>query len=278
MSTMRVGRNTAKGVLYQETLRRQWRIAIILGFSMVAIAYRSFAVISNAETLRQFSDLLGTMPSFMMDMLGGADAAFMATPSGFLTVAYFSWAHLLLVGYAVYAGLSVSAAEEDQGILDMLLSTPLPRTQMVLEKLLAYSTVLLFVAMAGFAGLVAGARGSDVFAELSLVRLLEGSLNALPVSLLTLMLTAFLGATLRRRSSAMGAAIAFVVASYFLDVVGRSLGAQDALARLSFFSYYDSIAVAKSGLVMANVLLLLAISLALAAGAVVAFNRRDIGL
>jgi ABC-type transport system involved in multi-copper enzyme maturation permease subunit len=278
MSTMRVGRNTAKGVLYQETLRRQWRIAIILGFSMVAIAYRSFAVISNAETLRQFSDLLGTMPSFMMDMLGGADAAFMATPSGFLTVAYFSWAHLLLVGYAVYAGLSVSAAEEDQGILDMLLSAPLPRTQLVIEKLLAYSTVLLVVAMAGLAGLLAGARGSEVFAELSAVRLLEGSLNALPVSLLTLMLTAFLGATLRRRSSAMGAAIAFVVASYFLDVVGRSLGAQDVLARLSFFSYYDSIAVAKSGLVMANVLLLLAISLALAVGTVIAFNRRDIGL
>src|SRR6185369_14542284 len=92
--------------------------------------------------------------------------------------------------------------------------------------------------------------------------LLETVLNLLPGTLLILAVTIVLGALFRRKNVAIAVVSAVIVGSYFIDIVGQS--AKDspagALRAISFYSYYDSGHVIRSGLNWPNVVVLVAAS------------------
>ena len=77
------------------------------------------------------------MPEALRNLfaVSGAD---MSTPVGYIRVELLSFmGPVLVLLYAVGAGSSSVAGEEDQRTLEMLLSTPVPRARLVLDKALA---------------------------------------------------------------------------------------------------------------------------------------------
>lgn len=245
---------------------------------MGLIGYYLMIVVPNMDVLQQYSKLISSMPSALFSLMGVDDAAVVATPEGFISFGFFSYATLMLAVWAVMAGMSISANEEDEGILDVVLALPVPRWRVIVEKFAAYSLIAVGIAAGALIGLLLGVMGSTL--PVSPTKLVVSTLNLLPSMLLMLALTTFAGAWARRKSGALTLTSVVIIGSYFVDFVGRNASGAttDFLRAVSFFKYYDALGVMRDGLNAGNILLLLAVTLLLLAGSVWCFQRRDIGV
>jgi ABC-2 type transport system permease protein len=265
------------GTIFMETLRRSWRQILYWGIGLGAYGLYASVIIPDTKMLKQYAEMIKSMPAVMIKMFGASDAAAIATPEGFLSFAYFSYALILLAVYAVTAGLNVTANEEDQGILDVVLSLPLPRWRVVLERTLAYAVIIIAIVTLAFAGLLIGVQSSAL--KVDPMKLLQSSANILPSALLILSFTVFCGTFFRRKGTATAVAAVFVIASYFINFIGESAsGMAESLRVISFFHYYDASGVMQNGLAWGNVILLVALAAVLVGGAVWFFQRRDVGV
>jgi ABC-2 type transport system permease protein len=267
------------GAVFINTLKRNWRSMLSWGIGIGLIAYLQVALLPNTDSLQQMADLMETLPPVFLQAIGGADVASIATPEGYLSFRYFGLMLIVFAVYAVNAGLNVTATEEDKGILDVVLSQPLPRWRLVIEKLLAYTLMIVGIVIISFIGLWVGVASTPAFA-IDTAKLLEGSFNFLPGTLVVLAATTLIATLIRRRSTAATIATIFLAASYFLDFLGRTVSDTivNSLSALSFFTYNDGGDVMQDGLNWGNIVLLLGVAALLTAGAMWAFQRRDIGV
>jgi ABC-2 type transport system permease protein len=232
--------------------------------------------------MKQYTELLTSM-GWAVQMFGGGDAVFTASPAGMVAFGLFSYTILLLAGYGVVAGLAITANEEDRGILDVLLSAPVPRWKLVVEKLLAYLVVVVIaIAITGVANVLL-VQSSSTLGDVSqggasVGRVIEGTLNLLPSTLLVIAFTALVAVLVRRRNTAALIGALFVIGSYLVDIIARTAQAGEGIRALSFIQYYDATAAMRDGLVWVNVFSLLAVAALMAAGAVYFFQRRDVGV
>jgi putative exporter of polyketide antibiotics len=92
-------------------------------------------------------------------------------------------------------------------------------------------------------------------------------------------MTIFLAGVFRNKNTVTGAAAGFVIISYFLNVLGEAAsGVASEVARLSLFHYYDHLGVMMHGVSLINITGLLVLTVALVAGGIWAFQRRDVGI
>lgn len=266
------------GAIFVETLRRTWRQAVYWGIGLGAMALLIMLVIPNVDTLEQYREIVETMPPILLQAFGISDADTLATPEGFLSYGFFTYAILILAVYAVIAGLNITANEEDSGIMDVVLTLPVKRWQIVVEKFAAYALLLVVILLVSAVGIVAGELISDFEVDDAVVA--QSFINTYPPVVLMLAFTAFVATVVRRRGTASVIAIVFIVGSYFVNFVGRAASGSiaESLANASFFYYADTEAIIRDGLVLSNVVGLLAASLALAAAALWFWQRRDVGL
>ncbi len=266
------------GSIFLETVRRNWRGMLLWGLGIALMAAYIVLIIPDSKTLQQYSSLIKTLPSVLINAIGGGDAASIGTPAGFMAYGFFGWIMLVMATYGVLAGLNITANEEDRGIMDVLLSLPLPRWRIVLEKFLAYCVIIAVIVLFSVVVLIWGIQNSVALNSIPISRVLESSLNFIPSTLLVMAFTAFVAVIVRRRTTAAAIAAVFVIASWFIDTLGRSAPSTDALRTLSFFRYYDSSGVMQNGLVLANVFGLLGVVVLLLVGTVWLFQRRDVGV
>jgi ABC-2 type transport system permease protein len=267
------------GAILRETLRRQWRGMLIWGGMIALLAWMQVAILSDVSAIEQMAELMTSLPPFILAMVGGGDAQFLATPEGYLAMRYFGFIILIYGIYAVTLGLNVTANDEERGIADVHLSLPITRANIVLGRAAAASVLLLGAIGMGLAGLLLGLATTSTI-QVDMGKMVIGTLNMIPTALVMLTFTVLAGALLRRRSAATSVTAAFIVGSYFLDTLGRSAPGSvlDSARAISFYSYYDGTGVIQNGLALGNVILLLGVTAVLLIGGIVAYQRRDIGL
>ena len=267
------------GVVFMQTLRRNWLNGLYWAIGIALLGVYIIVVVPNVDMLKQYADLVKTLPPLLLQAFGANQAADIATPSGFLGFGFFSYILLVIAAYSVIAGLNVTANEEDRGIMDVTLSLPIPRWRLVLERFLAYGLILVLILLLTYGSMWAVKQTSPSL-NIDMGRLAEGIFNLLPSSLLVLAFTVFAGTLLRSRGAAAGIAAAFVAISYFIDFIGKSASgtAAASLRAISFYSYYNGGSIMTTGLNWSNVIVLLVLSAVLAAAGVWCFERRDIGV
>jgi ABC-type transport system involved in multi-copper enzyme maturation permease subunit len=266
------------GVVFFNTLRRSRRGTLLWGIGVTLLIASQIAILPDVDALKQFAELVESMP-FVVQMIGaGEDVAFLASPEGFLAGKFFSIALLLFAVYALVAGLNVTANEEDRGIMDMLLSLPIKRWRLVVERLAAYAVTVLAIILIALVGIVVTlAVVPNV--QIDALKVLAATVNILPGAVLVLAFTALAGTVFRTRGQAVAASTVFVILSYFIDFIGGTASGTlfETLRVFSFFRYYDSASVLKNGLQWGNIVLVLAVSVVCSWGAVWFFERRDTG-
>lgn len=265
------------GVVFSNTLRHNWREMLYWGLGLAALG--AFVVIAiPADAISGYANLLATFPPALLNLIGVQDAKVLATPDGFINFGYFTFMPYILAVYAISAGMNVTANEEDEGILDVVLSWPLARQQILLGRFLAWALMVIVSIVIGYLGLLIGRPFGSLTFDASVTLL--GSLNLIPITLLMLGLTVLVASFVRRRSTAITIAGGVVVLSYFLEYLGESFTNDlvKAVSRLSFLTYYDNVGVLGHGLNLGNIGLLLLVTAALVAGSLWAFQRRDINV
>ncbi|MGB1254181.1 MAG: ABC transporter permease subunit [Candidatus Promineifilaceae bacterium] len=202
-----------------------------------------------------------------------------ATFEGYLGSTVIGFVPILLGVYAILTSTATLAGEEDDGTLELLLTTRLPRWKIVTAKALALLIVtLIIVAIAGLGNMFGlsmiidqietSVTGGAVFAVV---------LSSVPLVWAFMMIGLFLGSLLPTRRLAMMVGLIIFILSYFGENIGNMVEVMEGVKPLSLFTYFDSSSTAfADGVAAGDVAVLLTVSLVAFALAVFSFQRRDV--
>ncbi len=267
------------GVIFNETLRRTAWQMLYWGLGLGILGLLMSMLIPLFDAL-QLAEVLQTLPPVILALAGiDEQMTILATPEGILAVAFFTRFSIIFAAYPVVMGLRITANEEDDGILDVLLALPVPRWRVILERFLAYVVTIIVITLMVFAGLWVGAQLIEI--ELDLTRIAIALFASIPLLVTLLAFTAFSAALIPRRRPALAVATVFVVGSFVLDTVANMIhGASisNVLAAVSVFSYFDVTAIVQTGLIWPHFFGLLIVAALLLIASLWLFQRRDVGV
>ena len=265
------------GQLFLMSLRRHWRGALLWAIGLGILANRTILLVPDVDALKQYAELFETLPPALLQMFGG-DVLSIASPEGFLNLSFHSFLPLILALYLVPLGLNTTLNEEEEGIMDVVMALPIARWRVVAERFAAYSVLIIGIVAITHIMIVVGFTSSPLTYNLDNVN--AASLNILPASFFILTLTIMIATLVRRRVTVLSIMGAIIIASYFIETLGRAASSSSisTLRAVSFYAYYNSADVFQKGLNPLNVIALLGLSAVFGAVALWGWQRRDIGL
>jgi ABC-2 type transport system permease protein len=186
---------------------------------------------------------------------------------------------LLLSIFTVINGTGTLAGEEEDGRLEMIVTLPLPRWQIVTSKAVALcvTTFIILLIVSLVSAAVFLAIESQIESDIAAMEVAAGLLSTWPLVFAVAMLSMFLATFCpRRRTAALLAAIIIVV-GYFGNNLGNTVSSLDSVQPFFLFSYLDftgtAITEGQSG---GDLLVLLSVGLVAFALALFFFQRRKL--
>jgi ABC-2 type transport system permease protein len=212
------------------------------------------------------------VPASVANLLGGADYG---TITGWFRSEIASiYAPLVTAGLAITAASALTAGEEEDRIVALLLAHPVRRSRLLAAKAAAVASIVLAIAFSVWIGLIAG------------VAIAGGGITTAHISALAVQLAFFgfaagavalaLGGGTGSRSLANGGAAAIVILGWLVNGFAPLVGAIAWLKYLSLFCYYDGHDPLERGVWVPGLIVLAVITLSLTALAILGFERRDL--
>jgi len=203
----------------------------------------------------------------LITKVGGGDLTTNAT----ILSAFFVLLPLLLMAFAVTQANRWSADEED-GRLELVLSTPQPRLRVLLGRFAALTTATVIIGVLTLA--VTALASAATGLKLDGGNLAAATLGMIPLGLLLAAIGYLLSGWLRTAVDT-GLLSFLLVIWFFISFIGPELNWSDAALRLSAFYYYGTPLL--HGLPLLDMLGVLAVSIVALVLASVRFVRKDIG-
>lgn len=263
--------------VFLKTLRDRRRSLLYWGIGLLAlvILIESFypAIRNSQQVVQQYISML---PKNLISAFAG-DIADYGTPAGFLnTELFFFFIPMLILVFTIGFGSGAIAGEEENGTLGLLLSFPLTRRRLVLEKAGALVILTLILTFILWLGLVIGRYAVNM--NISLSNLGAVCFNAALLGMLFGMFALALGCTIGKKSMAMGVAGALAVVFYFINALASSVDILKHIQKISPFYYYINNKPLENGLNALHVGVMLATTIVLVALAVLGFRKRDVSV
>jgi ABC-2 type transport system permease protein len=260
------------GSVLTKTLREQRRALVWWAAGLVVACVLTTAFYpSISKNAASFQKLLDSLPEGLRKAFGED----FASPAGYLQARLFSiFAPVLLLIYAIGAGSRAIAGEEERQTLDLLLSAPVRRRRVVLDKALA-----MVVATAGLGAVLALAivvTGPPFEISVGVANVVAAVAGCVLLALAYGGVALAIGAGTGRRSMAVGVAAGAAAGSYLIDILALSVNGLGWLQRLSPFFYYRDPEPIVHGLDPIDAIVLGSIAVVAVAIAVWSFERRDL--
>lgn len=263
--------------VFRDTMRYTWRMTLIwgVGFAAMMILVLQLAPVMNGL---EMVELMESLPSWMLAMAGVTDPQVMTTIEGLITLGVFGKLALLFAAYPVVMGLRVTSEEETEGMMDVMLSLPLPRWRVIFEKFVAYTLNILILMAMTLGGLYIGQYGVSL--ELDISKLMLVTATVIPVMIFLLALTTFTGSVIGRRQMVITIVTVYIVFSFAIQTVGPMVDAawMNAIESVALFTYYNVENTLVNGVTPSHVALMLSLAVVLIGASFVNFERRDIAV
>lgn len=248
------------------------RVGAVVGWGVGLTAFGAMYITIFPEV----SEQMQSMADFSIYRAMGME---MATFEGYIASVVILFVPLLLGIYAIVTSTKTLAGEEDSGTLELLLATPLSRTQIVSMKSAAIAIIMAAIlVLAGFGNaLVLIPIKQSVEVGIAPMQLLGAVVSAWPLVMAFAMIGLFLGAFLpSRRLAAMTTTVLFV-ASYFGENISEMVASLEPIKPFSLFTYFDSTsAIFTEGLDFAEAGLLVGIAALFFVLTLVSFGTRNV--
>jgi ABC-2 type transport system permease protein len=241
----------------------------------VGIGLLTVAVLSVWPSVRdEYQKLVENYPEGLLALFG-IEKSGLGSATGYLQAELFGlMVPLTLIAYMIAAGSAATAGERDRGTLEFLLSQPVSRTRVLVEKSLGLGTALATITIAFAVVLVAFAR---VFAlHVAAPKLLAATVSVFLLALLFGAVALLAGSVTGHRGLAAGIASAAAIAAFLVNSLGALVEGLKRFRPLSPFWWYGGHDPLQRGLEPLHVVLLIAGIIVLTGAAVVVFRRRDL--
>jgi ABC-2 type transport system permease protein len=257
---------------------RDYRISILvwgggIGVLMLYYAYAFVEFFKGPDQAKLMEDYAKAVNSFSFFTGKATDVN---TYGGFLTTEFMLYLPVLLGLFAMLTGSKLIRGEEEKGSLDLLLSFPLSRTKVLLEKWAGLVTMLAAITLLSWLGLWVGVALTNTALDMgaSIVAVLNAALLGLLFGSLALML-----GQLTSRKAAAGWTGGLMAATFLMNSLAGTVSALEWMRYLSPFYYYTlSKPMARSvGTDWVGITVLLAVTVPLVLAALLMYLRRDQG-
>ena len=260
--------------VFLKTLRDQRRSFLWWSIGLVALTSLTVAFYPAFRDSTEFDEIFEQMPEALGRIFAGGFTDF-TSPEGFLNSQLFVLVvPIMFVIFAVLGGSGAIAGEEGAGTLSLLLTSPMRRWRLVIQKFGAVAAATFALAFLLWVSLALGVVAVDL--DVSALRLAAVSLNT---ALLGIAFGAFalaLGCITGARGTSAGAASGVAMAAYFLNALAPLSDALAPLQKLSPFYYFIGADPLTNGLNALHAGVLVALTAVAVGVALFAFERRDL--
>ena len=265
------------GSVFLKTLRDQRRAMVWWCLGLALLTALLVAFYPSIQGIENFQSVIEAYPEELMALFGANDLSDFTSPAGYLNAELFGFmAPFLFIIFAVAQGSFAVAGEERAGTLELLLSAPITRGRLILEKFA--SMVTLTGALAAVLWVVLAVGRLPAGMDISMLRLAEMTIS---VSLLGLTFgsVAFaVGSAKGGRGLSVGVAAAATVTTYLLSALSKIASAVEPAQWISPFYYYNENNPLVNGLNLVHATVLVVVILSLTSLAYWGFQRRDLRL
>lgn len=208
-----------------------WGIAMMLFAMLIASFYKT--ILNQSE---QIETMIKSYPPEMLAFFGNVTT--IATPEGYLTLEFFSLAPIILGVFAVMVGSGLLVADEEGGLLDLILAHPVSRTALFAGRLLAFVVATIVILLLTWLGFIVTMQWSALNVGWGAIALPFVSLFGVLLVFGTLAL--LLSLLLPSRRLAATSVGFLLVASYFVTSLANLNDSLKTLTWISPLSYFQS--------------------------------------
>jgi len=247
-----------------------WAIGLIL-LALILISF--FPVIRDSPFI---GDYLESFPEEFLALFAGEVTDY-TSPEGYLNgEMFFLMYPLLMLIFAIGFGSGAIAGEEEKGTLDLLLSNPLNRWHLVLDKFIAMLICTLLLSIVFWAALAAG--GAVIDMGLNLARLAAVCFSGFLLAMTFGTIALAIGCARGKHGLSIGVGGALGVYAYFLNALAPLIEWLEPFQVASPFYYYIEANPLSNGLDPFHAAVLIGLTLIFLGIAIITFGRRDLAV
>ena len=258
---------------------RDRRLALFwwsFGFAVTNFLICSFypTVKKSAGDLEAYID---NMPeAFKAAFLGGSGLD-IVSPVGYLNAELFTLViPIMFLIFAIGFGSRAIAGEEEDGTLDLLLSNPLPRQRVVLEKFLAMVLGSGLLGLVAWLSLLLGAQAFDM--DVSSGQLAAATTSSVLLGLTVGTLALAVGCATGRKGMAVAVGAGFTTVSYIFNILTKIAESLESYEKLSLFYYQVDVDPLRHGLKIGDAAVFVGVIAVFLVVALFLFQRRDLAV
>jgi ABC-2 type transport system permease protein len=251
-------------------IRSRWRAILGWGFGLILFGAVYISIFPGLfEQLQSLKDL--SVYKLVGMRLGSVE--------GYMASVVLVYIPILLCIYCIIASTSTLAGEEDNGTLELIVSMPLSRGQILTAKAIALSGVALFIMIIASIGnaFILAAIKIDNPINVTPFGLFTALMSSLPLALVLIMIGFFLGAILPNHRLSATVLTIFFIASFFGENIAGMVKSLEPIRYLSLFNYYNTTeTIFTDGAQLSDIVILLGIAAVFFILALICFQRRNI--
>ncbi|RZL74326.1 MAG: ABC transporter permease [Rhodococcus sp. (in: high G+C Gram-positive bacteria)] len=240
----------------------------------VAVNNAFYPTIKNVTGIE---NLVKDLPDAFKTLIGSNDQILITSPAGYLQGRVFSLIlPVLLLIFAVGAGAYAIGGSEEDGTLELLLSNPVTRGRVLIERFVAVVALSLGLGIVAAASLLVFSPPFGLLEGVSIPGLVAAVFAATVFGLMHGAIAFAAGASTGRRSVAIATAATLAVVGNLLNAVAAASESFHFLRFASPWHWYGGRNMLAQGIALEPFLAPIAVSVICAAVALWSFRRRDL--
>jgi ABC-2 type transport system permease protein len=242
---------------------------------ILLVVYVALVLAIAPDLIEQYSKIVESMPGTLQKMFGGG--AGMGTLAGFLSVEFYQFGWLIVLGmFFAYSAGSLIANDVETDHMDTLLSAPIARSKVVIEKYLSLLLPILAVNIVVGIVVYAGTLALTVDESLTLADIVAVHALSIPYLLCCAGIGLGLSVLVSRVSTAQRAALGVIFGLYMLESLVIDTD-YEWLGAISPTRYYEPTTILVEGNYnLAGAAILLGAAIVLVVASQRWFRRKDI--
>lgn len=261
--------------IYLKTLydKRFFLLGWTVGFGAIAALMTSFYPAMHQDGA--INSLLASMPPAFKGLVGNlGDLTQFDT---YIASQLFDIRMPLIAGImAIILGLGLSVNDEEKGELRTILSLPVARTKLLVEKWLAMVTIMVIVVLGMVAGIYAVLPFITIPADIAPEVMLRLSAMTLLIMMTYGTIPFAVGLASGKRAAATGLSILVIIGSFLLSTFGKAVDWLGDYEKLSLLHYFPASDIVKHGIDMKDVSVFAAVTIVLLVLSLFFFRSRDV--